>query len=411
VVVVDPAHDSNFGNNKSCVKGDDGDQPKPKGGPNLTVEKIAPGSCTASGSQYICEFIIRVRNTGDQDYTGEVVVADTSLSGRIVSVRAGTDWTCTMSNNDRDATCRRAAGIGAGATLEFRVVTTEDGSKTKAENCATLGESVRRGDLGTSRTRLAATRMAPDLWLRLAQRAEPAPGYTGPTSPLSCAEVELPRPVTERPRPDPICPAGLIPTRTGCCSPESVAAGTCGGTTVGTCLPPSQLVDGVCCSQRDIAAGTCGTNRVGTCQAPNRLMNNVCCSPREIAAGTCGKVVDSCPGGAQRVRGQCPGTEKPKCQTGEWFQQGQCTRVGTCPDGSKPKAGQCRRPGKPDRPKCAGRIDTRGNCVTGPTKPKPTKPAVPGDRGRIINPPSRTTPSPGTKPITPVPDKPIQRGR
>jgi hypothetical protein len=448
VVVVDPAHDSNFGNNKSCVKGDNGDQPKPKSGPNLTVEKIAPGSCTASGSQYTCEFIIRIRNTGDADYTGEVVVADGSLSGRISSVRAGADWTCTTSDNDRNATCRRAAGIGAGETLEFRVVTTEDGTKTKAQNCAALGDSIRRGDLGRPRTRLASMQVASDVWFRLAQRAgePPAPGYTGPLSPLSCAEVELPKPVTERPRPDPVCPAGMIPTRTGCCSPESVAAGTCGGggttvdtcappsqlvngvccsareiaagtcggTRVGTCSPPSQLVDGVCCSQRDIAAGTCGTNRVGTCQPPNRLMNNICCSPREIAAGTCGKVVDSCPGGAQRVRGQCQGTEKPKCQTGEWFQQGQCTRVGTCPDGSKPKAGQCRRPGKPDRPTCAGRIDTRGNCVTGPTKPKPTKPAVPGDRGRIINPPSRTTPSPGTKPIAPVKpgqDKPIQRGR
>lgn len=448
VVVVDPTRDSNFGNNKSCVRGDEGDKPKPETGPNLTVEKIA-GSCTPRGDQFICEFLIRVRNTGSAHYTGEVVVADSSITGQISRAGTGSEWTCTTSSTNRSATCRRPGGIAAGESQEFRVVTTEDGGTIRVRNCAGLGDSIRRGDMGSSGlTRLATNRTSSDLLFRLAQNRiiglPSSSGPTGPDTPLSCAEVDLPTPVTERPRPDPLCAAGLIPTRTGCCSPESIAAGTCGGTVVacsppaqlingiccsqsqiaagacggrtGSCPSPSQMINGVCCSPRDIAAGTCGTNRVGTCQPPNRLMNDVCCSPREISAGTCGKTVGSCPGGAIPVRGHCPSTEKPKCQTGEWLQQGQCTRVGTCPDGSKPKGGQCRRPRReksPDRPKCAGRIDTRGNCVTGPSKPRPPKPATPGDTRRIINPPSRgLPPPPNTRktimPVNPGGAKPIQ---
>jgi hypothetical protein len=150
-------------------------------------------------------------------------------------------------------------------------------------------------------------------------------------------------------------------------------------------------VNGTCCTRESITAGTCG----GT--------TNVKCQP-----GTpgCPVLVRDCPGGVARVDGRCPSPNPGggACGANQFRgDDGKCqdrpkkpTDPGKKPtDPKKPDPGK--KPTDPGKtpPKCAGRIDSSGNCVTGigGRKPPGANPGIrkpsPGINPGIINPGGR----------------------
>jgi hypothetical protein len=201
----------------------------------------------------------------------------------------------------------------------------------------------------------------------------------------------------DRPRP---CPSGLIRQFDRCCTPESIAAGTCGGsdgtpppTTV--CAFPLVAFGGQCCSREAIAAGRCGTPVSECARGQVRGPDGRCFTPPGTTQPGCG------PNQFRGDDGRChdrPGTTQPRCGTNQFRgDDGRCydkpSSEKLCPDGSKPrKGGRCpsvQDSGKKDR--CVGgRIDTRGKCVMPPSTRPVKKP-----------PPTLRQPSPGFKPTPP----------
>ncbi len=189
-LVINPAGDANNANNGACAE----HKPDP-GRPNLTIQKSAPASCARSpGSPptYTCEWTITVSNTGTADSTGEVVVSDGAMNGRVVSA-GGNGWNCTV-RTEQTLTCRKPGGIARGDTQTIRVVA-EYKNVLRAENCAAFGENIRMGAF--SRPRFASSEVSPEMLMRLAQTVRgggeiPAGSGTVSTE-SSCASIELPR--------------------------------------------------------------------------------------------------------------------------------------------------------------------------------------------------------------------------
>jgi hypothetical protein len=470
-VAGDPKKESNWSNNKSCVERE-GDKPTPTPQPNVTVAKTAPASCTrVSGTTYRCEFTISVTNSGGADHAGEVVVSDVATSGQLVSIGGG-GWTC--AGGTPLSVCRNPGGIRAGETQSFpatvEVTVGPDGGR--ASNCVSLGEIVRRGSL-PSRTRIAASEWPGSLLLRLAQSqnqpppgggtngppsgqtpppppapppAQPGgrdgaqpPGSNGaPPSAQVCATVDIPPEATPTTG---ACPPGLVRTlRGGCCTPESIAAGTCGTPpppppTI-TCQPPAFVVNGVCCTREAFVAGLCGGTPLPTCPPGLRrgpdgncfpgggiiITDPVRCGVGQIRGpdGKCHDRPITCPRGLVWDGTKCtrPGGGTPSCKKGLVWDGTKCTR----PGGSKPSCqkgfvwdGQrCVTAPKPTKPQCSTGFRWDGRrCVPPPktTKPKP-KPGIRQPPPATIKNPVK--PLPGTSPpirtpVTPV--KPPQRPR
>jgi hypothetical protein len=155
------------------------------------------------------------------------------------------------------------------------------------------------------------------------------------------------------PIPTPSCPAATVLVNGACCNIRDYNAGRCGPPPPGivtTCAFPQLLVNGTCCTRESITAGTCGAT-------------NVKCRP---GSPGCPVLTRDCPGGATRVDGRCPAPNTgggcgPNQFRGD---NGKCQNTPKPTDPGKKPTDPGRTP-----PKCAGRIDSSGNCVTGTRKP------------------------------------------
>jgi hypothetical protein len=441
------AGDQNAANNRACSQGTD-DRP---GQPNITVGKTAPASCTRLSQNpnlYRCVFTINVTNNGTADLTGEVTVSDVTSSGRLVEAGLGTNWSCTPSTSV--SVCRNPGGIRAGETQTFTAVLEVEvpPAGRQVENCVYNGEFVRGGFLPTlPRTRFASSEVPRDLLLRLAEGPVPGtpsggtPGGAAPPDPatapdpatppsgqqLRCVSVNIPPDGTP---PHDVCDRGLIPMRQAsgpprCCTPESIATGTCGQREtcgVGTTL----MRDGSCCSNALVRRdGTCGPQQTGTCtDGTIRARDGSCCARQNLRSdGTCGPppVVDTCPSPQLKVGNICCTREQIRdrtCGTPTKPQTGACkgkqirNSDGNCQDPPGGNTGRCGKnqfrgddgkcQNKPNsekkrQPSCEGGRILKGRCLMPHNKqqPKPVTNAKP----KVIAPPSRTL------------NPPIQQGR
>jgi hypothetical protein len=449
VVAGDPAKETNWSNNKSCVEGDR-DRPKPDGTPDLKIVKIAPKSCTQVSQTpptYRCEFTVRVSNEGTADYVGEVRVADEPLGGgRIIEIGAD-GWTCSQSPNVAASwQCRKPDGLRRGETQTIRVVTefvVQGSGPRELTNCARLGEYMRDGSLPLrGRTRLAASAVPWDLLRRLAEgplppsgndgppsgQAPPVappvaqppggngvpPGQTHPTSPLACASVTV-QPTTS----SEVCAPGLIAVRQPsgpprCCTPEAVAAGAC--LPPPSCQPPSIQVGDRCCTPDDVRSGRCGPPP--SCQPPSIKVGDRCCTPEDVRSGRCGPLTVDCPPGQfHGDDGRCYERPIRTCPTGLRLVDGQCVKpdgkVRVCRTGFVWDGRRCVRGTEKPKPKCQPGFHFDGRrCVSDRPKAKPKPKCQAGllwDGRRCVPPAGKK--QRGVKPIGPSikPGTPIRR--
>jgi hypothetical protein len=152
------------------------------------------------------------------------------------------------------------------------------------------------------------------------------------------------------------CPGDMVPVNGQCCTPEALAAGTCGGTrrcpagTVsirGQCIFVDPACRGSDCPPvpRPCANGQ-PRNSDGSCPTTTTIcplgyqVNGTCCDLRAYNAGRCGggppttTTTTGCPGNAQRIDGKCSGSNTGGCKSGQFRGDD-----GTCQN--KPTTSRC----------------------------------------------------------------------
>jgi hypothetical protein len=421
--LVDPRRDGNTSNNISCKY----KPPPSSGNPKLRIVKSPPKECTLVSNDGVtsiwqCVFTVDVFNDGNVP-SNNVTVTDQPVVGTLVGgVQQDGSWNCTSGNNS--VTCRRPTVAPGPTPASFKVtvqvsVPNRDGAirgggVPEANNCAALGETVRRGDLLDRRVRVASYVTDPEFAFRLAQAqgvspVSPGGGQTPPAPPAapggtldpggtisfpggippgllnpvlgtdqqSCATITLP--VNPKNPPSTTC----TPTRMPACSERDrdgrLYCGAdqcdCSGAPIGpekkpTCRPGE-------CMTTCPASGTPPPltiipppPTIISCPFPTFLVNGTCCTREAVTAGTCGPTVTTnCPPAQVFVNGTC-------CNIRE-YETGRCggTTTQACPEGMRRGAnGQCfvvdpgcRGPDcKPPTSGCAGGVarNSDGNCPT-----------------------------------------------
>jgi hypothetical protein len=421
IVIGDPAKETNWSNNKSCIEGgEDPNKDKPKE-PNLEIVK-QPGVCVRWNDAYRCKFDIKITNTGSADHVGEIVFTETFSPGtyRGHEISQGAGVRVCMITSPLAQPClgpSNSAPLPPGQSVTI-VVEVEFPAGTKYRNCVSIGSSP-----------------PASIGIPGALPGGPPNGFPGSSGnriggKLSCVDGDTPDD-------KPACPAGTIPTlRGGCCTPESIAAGTCGQTTIGCPAGTVSLPGGGCCPAGQVRRdGTCtpptttcipgtpGCPPVTACPFPMFLVGTTCCTREAFASGKCGTTVGCipgtpgcgpatlCPGGGRPVRGICPGgttTCKPgqfrgddgqcherpttRCRDGFRWDGQRCVGAGdekpkSCAKGTHWDGRSCVKDRPPSKPQCGAGLRWDGrSCVKPPQKPKP----APGVK-----------PKPGTKPVAP----------
>jgi hypothetical protein len=231
----------------------------------------------------------------------------------------------------------------------------------------------------------------------------------------------------------PACPLGQVRHFGQCCTPESIAAGTCGGPSSTDC-PPGFFrgTDGRCYGRPgDIVIPVCPPGltlgRDGRCRPGGGVIitDPVRCGPNQVRGpdGRCHDRPTACPRGLVWDGQRCtrPGGGTPSCKKGLVWDGTKCTRPGggtkpVCTGGLVWDGKRCAKPPS-TKPQCGAGLRWDGRrCVPPPktTKPKPK----PG----IRQPPPATIKNPGIRPTLPgagspsirtpvTPVKPPQRPR
>ncbi len=350
-------------------------EPHQPGRPDLQVVKKVKDKNCGQANQGACSFEIIVTNVGDAPYAGPIFVGDIMIPGSAsvtgVSIPAG--FTCgpiPVPNGGAALGCIGNATLNPGeAPLVFTFSGNAPTSRAGWLNCAAVfgklpsltnpgsvsngGGPVQAGPANVPNGALQGLNQGPN-GSGSAQLANPRGVSNGALQQLSdtfqrlnagdpSAETNLGNNVScisSKDNSKLQCDSGMIPTpRGGCCTPESIALGTCGKTTTTSCpLNPN----GTCCTSEDINAGRCGGPPTRTsCPSETFPFHGTCCTRKEMNDGTCGGILVNCPPGspfcgptrtsdcpnnAQRIDGKCPVTGD--CGAGQFRgDDGKCQKV------------------------------------------------------------------------------------
>jgi hypothetical protein len=364
-------------------------EPHQPGRPDLQVVKKVKDKNCGQVNQGACSFEVIVTNVGDAPYTGAIFVGDIMIPGGAsvtgVSIPAG--FTCgpiPVPNGGAALGCIGNATLNpGGAPLVFTFSGSAPTSRTGWRNCAAVfgklpsltspgsvsngGGPIQAGPANSPNGALQGLNQGQN-GSGSAQLANPSGVSNSALQQLSdalqrlnagdpSAETNLGNNVSCISSKDDSklqCDSGMIPTlRGGCCTPESIALGTCGKTTTTTSCPLN--ANGTCCTRDEINAGRCGGPPTRTsCPSNTFPFNGSCCTSKELDDGTCGGILVNCPPGsplcgptrtgdcpnnARRIDGKCPVTGD--CGFGQFRgDDGKCQRVrggttttGGCGDG------------------------------------------------------------------------------
>jgi hypothetical protein len=340
--------------NRSC-------EPHQPGRPDLqVVKKVKDKNCGQYG-QGACAFEIIVTNVGDAPYTGPpIFIGDIMVGGSAsvtaVSIPAG--FTCGPISLPAGAPsgaaalgCSGNAMLAPGApplvfTFSGDTPTSRSGWKNCAAVFAKLPGPTNPGSASNGAGLVQATpanvsngalQQLSDS-LRMQGAADPSV-ETNLGNNTSC--------ISNEDNPKLYCDSGMIPTlRGGCCTPESIALGTCGNATTTTSCPLN--ANGTCCTRDEISAGRCGGTPTKTSCPSNAFpFNGACCTRKELDDGSCGSATTtvSCPFPLFAVNGKCC-TRDGKCEgTPVNCPPGSplCspTRTSDCPNNAQRINGQC----------------------------------------------------------------------
>lgn len=373
--IVDPRRDGNTSNNISCKY----KPPDQTGNPKLKIVKAAPKSCTFvrdDGQRPIwqCEFAVTVTNEGTAP-ANNVTVTDVPSNGTIIGVQNDGSWNCTMGSNS--VTCWHPGALNPGAppSPATFTVTVEaaglyanpaiirGGGEAVVENCAALGNTVRRGDILNGRVKLASIVDDPAFAFRLAQ----AQGQNAPSPGTGQAPPSPPGGPVQAPGnnfPGLTVPGGPIEVAPGSNAPGSFvgpASQSCASIRLPKKDPPTTCVPahvpGCICAGPPIGPERKPACRAGECQTCGG------CPTAFAPDGTC----PSPPGDNSscvptRIPGcKCTGSSTP---AGNLCHAGEC--MTTCPTPSSCQGSDCPQPILPlplpiPLPPCTG-----SDCPTPP---------------------------------------------